>query len=83
MAGGIRQIQFMKSKLKRRGKRFRKLVKDLRASTEAFPDGGVILNADHEIINYNQAARLLLAENRRDRGQRIENLLRYRTSLTT
>jgi len=72
------KIQFIKSKVKRRGKRFRKLVKDLRASTEAFPDGGVILNADHEIINYNQAARLLLGlKNRRDRGQRIENLLRY------
>jgi two-component system phosphate regulon sensor histidine kinase PhoR len=72
------KIQFIKGKVKRRGKRFRKLVKDLRASTEAFPDGGVILNARHEIINYNQAARLLLGlKNRRDRGQRIENLLRY------
>ncbi|MBN8280036.1 MAG: phosphate regulon sensor histidine kinase PhoR [Gammaproteobacteria bacterium] len=72
------KIQFIKSKVKRRGKRFRKLVKDLRASTEAFPDGGVILNARHEIINYNQAARILLGlKNRRDRGQRIENLLRY------
>jgi two-component system phosphate regulon sensor histidine kinase PhoR len=72
------KIQFIKSKVKRRGKRFRKLVKDLRASTEAFPDGGVILNSRHEIINYNQAARVLLGlKNRRDRGQRIENLLRY------
>lgn len=72
------KIQFIKSKVKRRGKRFRKLVKDLRASTEAFPDGGVILNSRHEIINYNQAARILLGlKNRRDRGQRIENLLRY------
>lgn len=72
------KIQFIKSKMKRRGKRFRKLVKELRASTEAFPDGGVILNPNHEIINYNQAARVLLGlKNRRDRGQRIENLLRY------
>lgn len=72
------KIQFIKSKVKRRGKRFRKLVKELRASTEAFPDGGVILNSSHEIINYNQAARVLLGlKNRRDRGQRIENLLRY------
>lgn len=72
------KIQFLKGKMKRRGKRFRKLVKELRASTEAFPDGGVILNTNHEIINYNQAARALLGlKNRRDRGQRIENLLRY------
>ncbi len=72
------KIQFTKNKAKRRGRRFRKLVKDLRASTEAFPDGGVILNSRHEIINYNQAARVLLGlKTRRDRGLRIENLLRY------
>lgn len=72
------KILFIKGKVKRRGKRFRKLVKDLRASTEAFPDGGVVLNQNHEIVNYNQAARLLLGlKKRRDRGQRIENLLRH------
>lgn len=71
------RIQFTKNKAKRRGKRFRRLVKDLRASTEAFPDGGVILNSRHEIVNYNQAARVLLGlKSRRDRGQRIENLIR-------
>jgi two-component system phosphate regulon sensor histidine kinase PhoR len=72
------RIQFIKTKAKRRGKRFRRLVKELRASTEAFPDGGVILNAQHEILNYNLAARLLLdLKVRGDRGQRIENLLRH------
>ena len=72
------RIQFIKTKAKRRGKRFRRLVKELRASTEAFPDGGVILNAQHEILNYNSAARLLLnLKARGDRGQRIENLLRH------
>jgi two-component system phosphate regulon sensor histidine kinase PhoR len=71
------KIQFIKAKVKRRGKRFRRLIQELRASTEAFPDGGIILNADHEILNYNNAARLLLGlKGRRDRGQRIENLLR-------
>lgn len=72
------KIQFIKTKAKRRGKRFRRLVKELRASTEAFPDGGVILNAQHEILNYNLAARVLLdLKVRVDRGQRIENLLRH------
>jgi two-component system phosphate regulon sensor histidine kinase PhoR len=72
------RIQFIKTKAKRRGKRFRRLVKELRASTEAFPDGGVILNAQHEILNYNSAARLLLnLKARGDRGQRISNLLRH------
>jgi len=37
------KIQFIKTRAKRRGKRFRRLVKELRASTEAFPDGNVIL----------------------------------------
>ena len=72
------KIQFIKGKVKRRGKRFRKLVKDLRASTEAFPDGGIILNTHHEIVSYNQPARMLLGlKTWGDRGQRIENLLRY------
>ena len=72
------RIQFIKTKAKRRGKRFRRLVKELRASTEAFPDGGVILNAQYEILNYNLAARMLLdLKLRGDRGQRIENLLRH------
>lgn len=72
------KLQFLKSRAKRRGKRFRRLVKELRASTEAFPDGGIILNSDREILNYNQAARRLVGlRPRRDRGQRIDNLLRH------
>lgn len=72
------KVAFLRQRAKRRGKRFRRLVKELRASTEAFPDGGVVLNAEHEILNYNQAARRLLGlRKRRDRGQRIENLLRH------
>jgi two-component system phosphate regulon sensor histidine kinase PhoR len=72
------RIAFLRQRAKRRGKRFRRLVKELRASTEAFPDGGVVLNAEHEILNYNQAARQLLGlRKRRDKGQRIENLLRH------
>lgn len=76
--GIFAKIQFIKARSKRRGKRFRRLIKELRASTEAFPDGGVILNADHEILAYNNAARMLLGlKGRRDRGQRMENLLRH------
>lgn len=72
------KIQYLRAKAKRRGKRFRRLVREMRASTEAFPDGGIILNSDHEILNFNQAAGTLLGlRGRRDRGQRIENLLRH------
>lgn len=72
------KVIFIKGKSKRRAKRFRRLIRELRASTDAFPDGGVILNASHEILNYNNAAAALLGlKSRRDRGQRIENLLRH------
>lgn len=72
------KVIFIKGKSKRRAKRFRRLIRELRASTDAFPDGGVVLNASHEILNYNNAAATLLGLRiRRDRGQRIENLLRH------
>jgi two-component system phosphate regulon sensor histidine kinase PhoR len=61
------KVIFIKGKSKRRAKRFRRLIRELRASTDAFPDGGVIL----------AAAALLGLKSRRDRGQRIENLLRH------
>ena len=55
-----------------------RLVKELRASTKAFPDGGVILNKDMEIVRANKAARTMLGlKKKRDRGARIENLIRH------
>ena len=55
-----------------------RLVKELRASTKAFPDGGVILNKDMEIVRSNKVARSLLGlKKKRDRGTRIENLIRH------
>lgn len=74
----LAKIDFLKARAKRRRKRYRRLLKELRASTEAFPDGGVVLNAEREILAYNQAAQELLGLRRkRDRRQRIENLLRH------
>jgi len=59
-------------------KKFRQLIKELRASTKAFPDGGVILNDRYEIVTYNKIARALLGlKKKRDRGQRIDNLIRH------
>jgi len=72
------QVVISRLRAKRRGKRFRRLLKELRASTEAFPDGGIVLNANLEIINYNEAARRLLGLRKRlDKGQRIDRLLRH------
>jgi len=57
---------------------WRRIVKELRASTKAFPDGGVILGPDDEIVRANKAARRLLGlKKKRDRGARIENLIRH------
>jgi two-component system phosphate regulon sensor histidine kinase PhoR len=72
------RIKFVDQRARANRKKFRQLVKELRASTKAFPDGGVILNSNHEIINCNKAARRMLGlKKKRDRGQRIENLVRH------
>jgi two-component system phosphate regulon sensor histidine kinase PhoR len=72
------RIEYIREKARRRRRRWRQLVRELRASASAFPDGGVLLNANHEIVTYNTAAqRLLELRKSRDRGQRIENLLRH------
>ena len=46
--------------------------------TKAFPDGGVILTKDLEIIRCNKTAREMLGlKKKRDRGTRIDNLVRH------
>ncbi|MGD9387546.1 MAG: phosphate regulon sensor histidine kinase PhoR [Gammaproteobacteria bacterium] len=59
-----------------RKKRLARVLKEFRKSTQALPDAGVLLNADHEIAWVNKAAGRLLGLRREDRGQRVENLLR-------
>ena len=50
----------------------------MRESTGALQDGGIILNADHEILWFNPAAtRLLGLDPAVDIGNRIDNLLRH------
>lgn len=60
--------------------RRRKLMEVLRwysASADALPDAALILDQHNTIIGSNQAARLTLGiDNKRDRGQRVDNLLR-------
>jgi two-component system phosphate regulon sensor histidine kinase PhoR len=72
------RAQFTVDRSKLARKRFRQLIKELRASTKAFPDGGVILNDHLEIVTYNKAARALLGlKKKRDRGQRIDHFIRH------
>ena len=64
-----------------RGKRYkqnhRTLLREVRKSTNAMPDGAVILDANNEIITCNRAAKRLAGlKRKKDRGQRVDNLLR-------
>ncbi|MGC4027567.1 MAG: phosphate regulon sensor histidine kinase PhoR [Steroidobacteraceae bacterium] len=57
--------------------RLLQVLRELRQSTAALPDGVIILNAQGEIVWFNPpAARLLGFKGRSDRGLRISNLVR-------
>ncbi|HEY5667490.1 MAG TPA: phosphate regulon sensor protein PhoR, partial [Gammaproteobacteria bacterium] len=61
-----------------RKRRYNRLLREVRESTAAISDAGIILNADFEIIWFNPAAtRLLGLDPARDIGNRIENLIRH------
>lgn len=68
----------IKARSRRRKKRFHRLLREVRESTGAISDAGIILNADREIVWFNPSAtRLLGLDPARDIGNRIENLLRH------
>lgn len=57
--------------------RYRQLLREIRKSTNAMPDGAVILDAANEIVACNRAAKKLAGlKRKKDRGQRIDNILR-------
>ena len=58
-------------------RRLLRLLRELRRSTAAIPDGVVLLNPQAEILWFNRmAARLLTLRSRTDVGLRIDNLVR-------
>lgn len=58
-------------------KKYRQLLKEVRKSTNAMPDGGIVLDEEFEIVLCNKAAQELAGFRRKsDRGQRVDNLLR-------
>jgi len=68
-------------RLKNRGqkhkKRYRRLLKEVRKSTNAMPDGAIILDDRFEVKMCNPAAQALVGfDPRLDRGQRVDNILR-------
>ncbi len=55
----------------------RQLLREIRNSTDAMPDGAVVLDANNEIVACNRAAKGLAGlKRKKDRGQRIDNILR-------
>jgi len=79
---GVWQQIFSRFKYEReRGNRYksrqRRLLKEIRKSTDAMPDGAVVLNQDNEIVICNRAANALAGlKPKKDRGRRLENILR-------
>jgi len=74
LIGLVARLQRRKQYHKRR---LMRLLRELRRSTAAIPDGVVVLNPQGEILWFNRmAARLLHLRARTDVGLRIENLVR-------
>ncbi|MBT8104351.1 MAG: phosphate regulon sensor histidine kinase PhoR [Woeseiaceae bacterium] len=71
------RFRFESEKSARHKKSYRQLLREIRKSTNAMPDGAVILNAENEIIACNRAAKHLVGLRRKkDRGQRVDNFIR-------
>ena len=71
------RFRFERERAIRRKQNYRMLLKEIRKSTNAMPDGAVILNEENEIVTCNRAAAGLAGlKRKKDRGQRIDNLLR-------
>jgi len=74
----LARIDYLKQRAKKHKRRHHRTLKEIRASTNAMPDGGIVLDEQSEITRYNAAAeRLVGLRHRRDRGQRVDNLIRH------
>ena len=64
-------------KSKAHQKKYRRLLREIRKSTNAMPDGAVIIDDNFEIVMCNRAAKRLAGfKPKKDRGQRVDNILR-------
>ena len=71
------RFRFERERAVRRKKNYRMLLREIRKSTNAMPDGAVILDENNEIIACNRAAKELAGlKRKKDRGQRVDNILR-------
>jgi len=71
------RLHYEHEKAARYKKSHRQLLREIQKSTNAMPDGAVILTVDNEIVSCNRAAKRLAGlKRKKDRGQRIDNILR-------
>jgi len=74
----LARVDKLRAKARNRKKKYHRLLREVRESTGALSDGGIILNADREILWFNPAAaRLLGLKAATDIGNRIDNLVRH------
>ena len=74
----LARVDKLRGKARSRKKKYHRLLREVRESTGALSDGGIILNANREILWFNPAAaRLLGLKAATDIGNRIDNLLRH------
>ena len=73
----VSEFRQHKLRTKTHKKRYRQLLKEVRKSTNAMPDGAIILNDNLEIVTCNAAAKRLAGfRPKQDRGQRVDNIIR-------
>lgn len=71
------RLRLRQRRHRRRKRRLAKILKHFRQATEALPDATVVLTDGFEIEWFNKAAAYLLGLQSKDRGLRIDNLLRH------
>ena len=72
------RVDRIRAKSRGRKKKYHRLLREVRESTGALSDAGIILNAENEIVWFNPAAtRLLGLDPATDIGNRLDNLVRH------
>jgi len=72
------RVDKIRAKARSRKKKYHRLLREVRESTGALSDAGIILNAENEIVWFNPAAtRLLGLDPATDIGNRLDNLVRH------
>jgi two-component system phosphate regulon sensor histidine kinase PhoR len=72
----------LRQRSRKHKRNYQRLLREVRDSTNAMPDGAIVLNRDFEIVLCNAAAQELAGfDARLDRSQRVDNILRSPTKI--